>query len=147
MIVGSEVPVRFEIPEAKLRLRGKIDALFQREDGMEIRDFKTGRNKTDVEKLVKLAKDNFQLRSYALACEQLRGSLPAAVVLDYVVTGVEGEARLSATIVRNHRAKLIEMANNIRNREFAPNISAMHVCAAIKYYGTGEQEEQEALRD
>lgn len=144
-IIGSEVPVRFEIPEAKLRLRGKIDALFARDDGFEIRDFKTGRNKTDAEKLSKSAKDNFQLRSYALACEQLRGAAPSAVVLDYVVTMVEGEAALSPTILRNHRGKLADMADRIRQRDFAPNPSAMHECAAIRYFGTGEQEEQVEL--
>jgi len=142
VIIGSEVPIRFEIPEAKLRLRGKIDALFGREDGFEIRDFKTGRNKTDAEKLSKLTKDNFQLRTYALACEQLRGAAPSAVVLDYVVTMVEGEATLSPTILRNHRGKLADMAERIRQRDFAPNPSAMHECAAIRYFGTGEQEEQ-----
>lgn len=141
VIIGSEVPVRFEIPEAKLRLRGKIDALFDRQDGYEIRDFKTGRTKTDAEKLAKSAKDNFQLRSYALVCEQLRGVAPAAVTLDYVVTMVEGEAKLSPAILRNHRDKLIAMAARIRAREFAPNQSAMHQCAAIRFYGTGEQDE------
>lgn len=145
IIIGSEVPVRFEIPEAKLRLRGKIDALFACEDGFEIRDFKTGRGKTDAEKLSKAAKDNFQLRSYALAWEQLRGAAPSAVVLDYVVTMVEGEAALSPTILRNHRGKLADMADRIRQRDFAPNPSAMHECAAIRYFGTGEQEEQAEL--
>jgi hypothetical protein len=140
-IIGSEVPVRFELLEAKLRLRGKIDALFGREDGFEIRDFKTGRTKTDTEKLAKAAKENFQLRSYAVACEQLRGSAPSAVVLDYVVTMVEGEAELSPTILRNHRDKLRTMADRIRQRDFAPNPSALHVCAAIRFYGTGEQDE------
>jgi DNA helicase-2/ATP-dependent DNA helicase PcrA len=145
VILGSEVPIRFEVPEAKLRLRGKIDALFGRDDGYEIRDFKTGRTKTDAEKLSKAAKTNFQLRSYALACEKLRGQAPSAVVLDYVVTMVEGEAQYSAAILRNHRDKLVDMADKIRNREFAPNPSAMHVCAAIKYYGTGEQDELREL--
>ncbi|HVQ43524.1 MAG TPA: ATP-dependent DNA helicase [Candidatus Saccharimonadia bacterium] len=140
-VVGSEVPVRFELPEAKLRLRGKIDALFGHGDGYEIRDFKTGRTKTSAEKLTKQAKENFQLRSYALAGSQLRGAPPAAVVLDYVVTGVEGEAVLSETILRNHHDKLCAMAERIRRRDFAPNPSALHQCAAIRYYGTGELDE------
>ena len=144
-IIGSEVPIKFEIPEAKLRLRGKIDVLTQTKDGIEIRDYKTGRTKTDPEKLTKLAKDNFQLRTYALALEHLRGELPAAVVLDYVVTMVEGESQLSATILRNHRAKLVDMASKIRSRDFAPNTASLHVCAAIRYYGVGEQDEQMQL--
>jgi DNA helicase-2/ATP-dependent DNA helicase PcrA len=141
IIVGSEVPVRFDVSEARLHLRGKIDVLFERLDGLEIRDFKTGRTKTDADKLSKSAKTNFQLRTYALACEQLRGSAPAAVVLDYVVTMIEGEAVLTPAILRNHRDKLAEMADRIRQRDFAPNPSPMHQCAAIRYYGIGEQEE------
>jgi ATP-dependent exoDNAse (exonuclease V) beta subunit len=140
-VVGSEVPIKLDLPEAKLRLRGKIDALFETSDGVELRDFKTGRTKTDPEKLAKEAKDNFQLRTYALAYELLRGKAPAQVVLDYVVTGAEGAASLSATILRNHRAKLETLATSIRNREFAPNPSPMHACAAIRYYGTGEADE------
>jgi RecB family exonuclease len=139
--IGSEVPIRFDVPQARLRIRGKIDALFQRTDGVEVRDFKTGRNKTSADKLAKQAKANFQLRSYALALKELKGEPPAAVVLDYVVTGVEGEAELTKTILNNHLDKLQVMADSIRNRDFAPNPSAMHDCAAIKYYGTGEQEE------
>src|SRR5947199_165279 len=54
-IVASELPIRFELPEARLRLRGKIDALIERPDGVEIRDFKTGRTHTDREKLDKRA--------------------------------------------------------------------------------------------
>jgi DNA helicase-2/ATP-dependent DNA helicase PcrA len=145
VIVGCEVPVRFEIGDAKLRLRGKIDALFERPEGFEIRDYKTGRTKYDTEKLAKAAKENFQLRSYATALEQLRGVYPAAVVLDYVVTGAEGEAVLTPAIMRNHRDKLAVLAERIRARDFAPNPSAMHQCAAITFYGTGEADEAAAL--
>jgi DNA helicase-2/ATP-dependent DNA helicase PcrA len=140
-IIGSEVPIRFDINEAKLRLRGKIDALFEGDDGIEIHDFKTGRTQTDPEKLDKSAKTNFQLRTYALGLEQLRGMKPALVVLDYVVTQIRGASILSETILQNHRAKLVDMADNIRARNFAPNPSPLHQCAAIRFYGTGEQEE------
>jgi len=140
-ILGSEVAIRFDIPEAKLRLRGKIDAFFETTEGLQLRDFKTGRTKTNAEKLAKEAKDNFQLRSYALAYEALNGQAPAEVVLDYVVTGVEGAAKLSPVILRNHRAKLVALADSIRNRDFAPNPSPVHSCAAIRYFGTGERDE------
>jgi RecB family exonuclease len=139
-ILGSEVAVSFEIPEAKLRLRGKIDAYYNTPDGVELRDFKTGR-KTDAEKLSKDAKDNFQLRTYALAYEILKSQLPARVTLDYVVTGVEGSAEMSRRLIDNHRDKLITFANKIRAREFAPNTNTFHKCAAITYYGAEEGDE------
>ena len=140
-IVASEMPIRLVVSDAKLRVRGKIDAVFQGPEGVELRDFKTGRHKTDPEKLAVAAKSNFQLRTYALAYYELEKTLPARVVLDYVVTGVEGSAELSAAILKNHRDKLIAMAGKIRAGEFAPNVSPLHQCAAIKYYGRGEADE------
>jgi RecB family exonuclease len=140
-VLGSEMSVRFELPEVKLRIRGKIDALFKVEEGVEIRDFKTGRTKTDAEKLAKTAKENFQLRTYALSYQLMSGSLPAQVVLDYVVTGVEGFAKLTPLILKKHREKLGALAQKIRSGEFAANASVVHTCAAIKFYGTGEYDE------
>jgi len=139
-LIGSEMPIKLEIPEAKLRLSGRVDALFQTPDGFELRDFKTGR-KTNAETVARTAKTSFQLRTYALAYEVMTGTAPSAVTLDYIVTGVEGRAELSAAILRNHRAKLIKLAEQIRAQDFAPNTSNVHQCAAIRYYGTGEAEE------
>jgi RecB family exonuclease len=140
-IEGSEVAIRLELNDAGMSLRGKIDALFLRADGLEIRDYKTGRTKYDPEKLAKDAKENFQLRSYALACQIMKGEMPAAVVLDYVVTGTEGESTLTPLIMKKFTEKLINYADRIRSHDFAPNPSPFHRCAAIQYYGTGEAEE------
>lgn len=141
-IIGTELPIKLEIPEAKLRLKGRIDAYFKTPDGIQLRDFKTGR-KNDPEKLAKSAKNNFQLRTYALAYQQMTGEAPHSVVLDYVMTQTEGEAELSATILKNHKDKLMKLAQAIRDRSFAPNPSSVHECAAIRYYGIGEPEEAE----
>jgi hypothetical protein len=70
----------------------------------------------------------------------LNGQAPALVTLDYIVTGVEGTASLSARILQNHRDKLGVLAERIRAHDFAPNPSPLHSCAAIRYYGTGEQD-------
>ncbi len=140
-VLGSELKVVLEIPEAKLRLRGRIDAYFQTPEGVEIRDFKTG-TKRDAEKLAAEAKDNFQLRTYALAYEEMTGQVPSQVTLDYVVSGIEGSAGLTARVLANHRAKLAELANRIRARDFAPApASDFHHCAAFTYYGDAETEE------
>lgn len=140
-VLASEMPIKLVLPAAKLRVRGKIDAVFESAGGVELRDFKTGRNKTDPEKLAKAAKTNFQLRTYALAYQGLQNQLPGQVVLDYVVTGIEGAADLSALILKNHADKLAQLADKIRAGEFAPNASALHQCSAIKYYGSGETDE------
>lgn len=142
-ILASEMSIKLNLAEAKLFIKGKIDAQYEAEDGIEIRDFKTGRSKTDSEALAKSAKTNLQLRTYALAYQRLNGVAPSRVVLDYVVTGIEGSATLSPTILRNHADKLAELAGRIRDRNFAPNPSPMHECLAIKYYGTGERQQLE----
>lgn len=142
IITASELPIKLEIAEAKLRLKGRIDALFKTAEGIEIRDFKTGR-KTNVEALARTAKSSFQLRTYALAYQEMTGQPPVAVTLDYVVTGIGGSAELSSRILTNHRAKLVELAAAIRAGDFAPKPSNVHQCAAIRYYGTGEADERE----
>ena len=135
-ILGTELPIKLELPEAQLRLKGRIDAFYQVEGGVELRDFKTGRAQTDSEKLAAKAKSSFQLRTYALAQEIMTGKAPVAVTLDYVVTDTIGTAELSATILKNHRAKLVKLAERIRAGDFAPQNTTMHDCAAFKYFGT-----------
>jgi DNA helicase-2/ATP-dependent DNA helicase PcrA len=143
---ATELPIKLEIPEAKLRLKGRIDVYFNDREGIELRDFKTGR-KTDPEALAKAAKNSFQLRTYALAFEEMTGKAPNRVVLDYVVTGIEGAAELSATILKNHRSKLIKLAEELRARKFDPKPSNVHQCAAIRYYGTEEADEIEVAEE
>lgn len=133
-VLGSEVPIKIEIPEAKLRIRGRLDAYFKTPEGIELRDFKTGR-KTDPESLSRTAKSSIQLRTYAMAFEEMTGKKVDQVVLDYVVSGVEGGARLTPKIIQNHRDKLVAIAEGVRSREFKPKPSNVHECAAIKYFG------------
>jgi DNA helicase-2/ATP-dependent DNA helicase PcrA len=140
-ILGTEVKLLLDIPEAKLRLRGRMDAYFETDDGVEIRDYKTGLKK-DPAKIEKAAKESFQLRTYALAYREMNGQLPARVTLDYLVTGVEGSAVLSELIIKNHHQKLIKLAEGIRRREFAPSAkSEYHNCAAFKYSGEPDEDE------
>jgi len=138
-ILGSEVPIMLDIAEAKMRLRGRIDAYFTTEAGVEIRDFKTGLRK-DAAKIAEAAKKSFQLRAYAMAYQVMNGELPQSVTLDYVVTGVEGSAQLTPQIMTNFRGKLVKLAEGIRNRQFAPAPrSDYHLCAAFKYYGEADE--------
>ncbi len=117
-----------------------MDATFELSDGFEVRDFKTG-SLHDAEKLAEKAKKSFQLRTYALALEQLTGTAPSLVTLDYVVTGVEGSITLTPLILKNHRKKIIELAERLRARDFAPGpVSALNQPQAYKYYGSEEDE-------
>lgn len=136
---SSEEPFSLVIPEARLKIRGRIDLTCETPVGLEIRDFKTGR-KRDTEKISADAKKSLQLRTYALALQEMTGAAPTKVVLDYVVTGVEGEAELSSTILKNHRAKLASIAEKIRKKEFAPNPDPFHNCSSYRYWGSGDDD-------
>lgn len=138
IVVASELPIRLEIPEAKLRLNGRIDALIKTSDGIEVRDFKTG-NIKDEESLINKAKIDIQLRTYALAVEQMTGVAPFYLTLDYVATGVVGRAEIGKNILKNHRDKLIDIASKIRAKEFGVGKSSGYNHeAANKYYGIDE---------
>jgi DNA helicase-2/ATP-dependent DNA helicase PcrA len=139
-IQASELPIRFEVAKAKLRLRGRIDATIITPDGLEVRDFKTG-NAKDPEKLAKKAKENLQLRTYALAIEQLTGVAPAFVTLDYVASGIEASARLTPKLLSNHHDKLVTLAARLRARDFGPGKpNDYRPSTAFKYYGSEDEE-------
>ena len=148
-VKSAEQPVRLELPDIKLRLKGRLDATFELDEGLEVRDFKTGhlRDQEAVEKRIKDAgsREAFQLRTYALAVEHLTGKPPAKVTLDYVVTGAEGSVSLTSRVLVNHRDKLGALAERIRARDFAPlAASAFHQPAAYRYWGTEEDEVENA---
>jgi DNA helicase II / ATP-dependent DNA helicase PcrA len=140
-VKATEQAFRLEIPDAKLRISGQIDLCIETDGGIEIRDFKTGRQR-DPEKIAQNAKDSLQLRTYALVAAEMYGHAPARVVLDYVVTGVEGAAILSPIVMRNHRRKLIEIAEKIREKHFNPKSGLSHQCLSQRYWGSGEDDEE-----
>jgi ATP-dependent exoDNAse (exonuclease V) beta subunit len=138
---ASEESFSLVVEGAKLRVKGRIDASFETPEGIEIRDFKTGRAR-DAEKLSERAKNkSLQLRTYAVAIQEMTGEVPARVVLDYVVTGTEGVAVLSPRILANHRDKLTEIADRIRKHEFMPKKDLYHTCVAYRYWGEAEADE------
>jgi len=139
---ASEEPFVLSLPEAKLKIKGRIDVSFETPEGIEVRDYKTGR-KHDAERLAQTAKDSLQLRTYALAIQEMTGRAPASVMLDYVVTGTVGVATLSPTILANHRAKLAKLADSIRSRQFAPKRSLYHQCVAHRYWGDPQDDDEE----
>ncbi|MFI5240659.1 MAG: ATP-dependent helicase [Candidatus Saccharimonadia bacterium] len=140
-IIATEFPIILELPKSKLRLKGKIDAIFETDSGVELWDFKTGGHKYDQEKLNETTKKNFQLRTYDAAYFQMTGINTSKIVLNFVVGGVMGDAELTTLMRKKHLDKLAALAENIRKKKFAPNKSAFHDCAAIRYYGSIESEE------
>ena len=75
-----------------------------------------------------------------MAISERYGEAPKRVILDYCVTGIEGVAELSPTILKNHRGKLAQIADRIRAREFEPRNDTFHQCIARKYWGSDDED-------
>jgi len=84
--IETEWPFTLEMTDLPLTITGKIDAVYQLADGVEIRDFKTGTSIKTPEQAKSRVSGSQQLTLYALAWQQLRGELPASLSLDFVET-------------------------------------------------------------
>ena len=85
-----EQPFSLLLPEYKVRISGRYDAVFGVEEAqgaVEIRDFKTSQVKDEAAAKRKL-KENIQLPIYALAWERTAKTLVARVALDFVEPGI-----------------------------------------------------------
>lgn len=113
-----EQPFEFELPNMKLRVRGRIDAVFEG-DGVEIRDYKTSQV-DDQKKADKNARDSLQLAIYALAWETMTKTQPLALVLDYVETGIEGKTVPTKESREALLIKIQQTVDGIRSGDFRP---------------------------
>jgi len=113
-----EQPFEFELPDMKLRVRGRIDAIFETGE-TEIRDYKTSQV-DDQKKADKNARDSLQLATYALAWEQMTQQAPAKLILDYVETGIEGTTTPTDKSREELLNKIQQVVNGIRSGDFQP---------------------------
>ena len=82
----TEKPFAVELFAGKLKVIGRIDAVYQNDGGVEIRDFKTGTSVTTADKAKSRATASNQLTLYALAWQTLHDEMPALLTLDFVET-------------------------------------------------------------
>ncbi len=115
-----EMPFEFELPDMKARIRGRMDAVIEGENGVEIRDYKTS-DVDDQKKADKKAKDSLQLATYALAWRSMMGKLPQAATLDYIETGVRGTTSPTDTSIDALLQKIQQVVDGIRSGNFAPS--------------------------
>lgn len=106
------------IPDVALKVIGRIDAVYQLERGVEIRDFKTSSSVTTPEKAKSRATGSQQLTLYALAWQLMHGELPALLTLDFVETGQIGSVRKQAKSLDTMHAKLKQMVTSIQAGEY-----------------------------
>jgi DNA helicase-2/ATP-dependent DNA helicase PcrA len=115
-----EMPFEFELPDMKLKVRGRMDAVIEGDTGVEIRDYKTS-EVDDQKKADKKAKDSLQLATYTLAWKSMMGELPSQTTLDYIETGIRGAHTPTDSSIESLLIKIQQVADGIRSGDFAPS--------------------------
>ncbi len=109
----------FRVKMGKNIIRGRYDAIWEKEKGTEVVDFKTADIK-DQKKADRRTKESFQLSVYALAYLKETDRLPASVKLYFVDTGVIGSFEPTEKSVQRTEEKIERVFEGIRSREYGP---------------------------
>ena len=119
--IETEMPFRVDIPDTPLTIRGRIDAVYQLDSGIEIRDFKTSTSVQTPEKAKSRATASAQLTLYALAWRIMHdGEMPALLTLDFVETGQVGSVRKQPKSLGTMTTKLLTLVENLRSGTYPP---------------------------
>lgn len=112
------------------KITGRFDRVDMEEDEAIIMDFKTSEIKAqkDADKRVK---ESLQLCLYALAYQNIFGSLPKRVALYFLESGIIGSGEISLDGIEKIKDKIREVASGIRRQNFAaqPTYMACTYCA------------------
>ncbi|HET7320663.1 MAG TPA: ATP-dependent DNA helicase [Candidatus Saccharimonadales bacterium] len=114
----TEWPFELTLPDLPLTIRGKIDAIYQMDKGIEIRDFKTGTGVRSAEQAKSRATSSQQLTLYAYAWQQLRGDMPNRLSLDFVETGQLASVKKQPKSLLTLHAKLKTMVEQLSANKF-----------------------------
>jgi RecB family exonuclease len=122
---AAAVPVQVEqefkarLLEEDIVLHGRMDVVLD-ENGIEIRDYKTGHKGYDEKQAKTKASASTQLAVYALAWQINHDELPARVALHYVDDDLVGAVSKQAKSMDTLRGKLVQAAEEIRAGRFEP---------------------------
>ncbi|HNW39542.1 MAG TPA: UvrD-helicase domain-containing protein [Candidatus Omnitrophota bacterium] len=112
------------------KISGRFDRIDMEKDGAVITDFKTSAIKTqkDADKRVK---ENKQLALYALAYQYRFGSLPVAVELYFLESGITGRCQLSQSDLDDVKEDILKVSTGIRQQDYPakPEYKACTYCA------------------
>ncbi len=128
----EELPVEIEqafgvlVPDLPLKIIGRIDAVYQHGDKVEIRDFKTSSSVTTPEKAKNRATNSQQLTIYALAWQIKHGELPALLTLDFVETGQIGSVKKTQRSIDSLKTKLVSMIADLQTGNYPPGTDHMY---------------------
>ena len=121
--IASETPFRVRIPDTKVILRGRIDAVVTSGAGVRIVDYKTSTSATTPEKAKRSATSSKQLEMYALAWREQKGEAPDEVALDFVQTDQIGVVKKKSTTLDKLAEKIGVIETDIRSGSFPPGRS------------------------
>lgn len=108
-----EWPFSVHLEEPKLIITGRLDAVFEHNGSVEIRDYKTSTTVNNEKKAKQRAVSSNQLTLYALVWQALHGSLPTTLSLEFVDTGITGSVKKTQRGIDGMYTKLQEMMNAI----------------------------------
>lgn len=120
---SSPAPITVEdkfeavLPE-NIIIHGRLDAVYKTDDGIEIRDYKTGYAVRSEDDAKKKARESKQLTLYALAWQAIHGELPDKVTLHYVDMGLLGTASRQQRSVDTLHANLVAAVDNLKQGIF-----------------------------
>lgn len=119
----------FKIQLGNNIIKGRYDAIFEEQDGVEIVDFKTSSVKNQAKADERTAQSS-QLASYALAWQKTNGKLPSRVKLYFVETGLQGTFVPTEKSVAKTVAEIEKATEGIRKRDFkaTPDIKTCSYC-------------------
>ena len=138
---ASDRPRWIEVPfslSGPIRIRGRIDAVYDREGAWEVVDFKSGRHRPDPARLV-------QLQAYAVAVEDgaLAGERPdsLAVTFAYFGDGLEEVTEeVDDSWLASARERIDGILGGIGDEQFDPTPSAAcHHCDFSRFCDAGRQ--------
>ena len=118
----DELPFGVMVPNLPIKIIGRMDAVYERPSGAEIRDFKTSSSVTTPEKAKSRATTSQQLTVYALAWQLMHDELPEKLVLDFVETGQLGSIRKTQRGIDTLCTKLATMNEQLRAGQYPPGL-------------------------
>jgi DNA helicase-2/ATP-dependent DNA helicase PcrA len=138
---ATDQPRWIEVPftlSGPIRIRGRIDAVYDRAGAWEVVDFKSGKHRADPSRMV-------QLQAYAVAVDEgaLAGERPDSLAVTFAYFGdglQEVTEAVDASWLASAREQIDGILSGINSEQFDPTPSAAcHHCDFSRFCGAGRQ--------
>lgn len=106
-----------EVPEAKAKIYGRFDAVYEDKNLAEIMDVKTSEI-SNQEKADKRVSESRQLDIYSLAWKEIKGKLPDKVSLYFIEAGILGSKKPSDKDLEKRIKEIKEISSGLKKHNF-----------------------------